>query len=85
MALVFYVKSYRSAGGVLVSAKALNGQVEQVELVLPCDMEIKIKNVFNGQDLNCTQNRETKVLTDKEGYFIIQGKKGKIILKRLKV
>lgn len=77
-------KKLRSYGGVLVSAKALNGQVEQVELVLPCDMEIKIKNVFNGQDLNCTQNRETKVLTDKEGYFIIQGKKGKIILKRLK-
>ena len=64
-------KKLRSYGGVLVSAKALNGQIEQVELVLPCDMEIKIKNVFNGQVLNCTQNKETKVLMDKEGYFIL--------------
>jgi alpha-L-fucosidase 2 len=78
-------KKLRSYGGVLVSAKALNGQIEQVELVLPCDMEIKIKNTFNTSTLCCVQDKKEKFLTNCDGYFTIQGKKGKIALKRLKV
>lgn len=78
-------KKLRSYGGVLVSAKALNGQIEQVELVLPCDMEMKIKNAFNISTLCCVQDKKEKVVTDCDGYFTIQGKKGKIVLKRLKV
>jgi len=77
-------KKLRSYGGVLVSAKALKGQVEWVELILPCDMELKIKNVFGAQALHCMQNKGTKALTDRNGYFVVQGKKGKIVLKRIK-
>lgn len=77
-------KKLRSYGGVLVSAKALDGQIDWVELIVPCDMELKIKNAFHAQALHCVQNKTTTVLTDREGYFTVQGKKGKILLKRIK-
>ena len=43
---------------VLVSAKALNGQIEQVEFILPCGMEIKIKHTFNTSALCCVQDKK---------------------------
>ena len=69
----------------LVTAKAQDGQIEQVELVLPCDMQVKIQNAFGAQALNCTQNKAKRVLIDRDGYFLVQGKKGKIVLQGLKV
>ena len=69
----------------LVSAKALNGQMEQVELVLPCDVEIKIKNTFNLPRCVAYRTKKEEFLTNCDGYFTIQGKKGKIALKRLKL
>jgi alpha-L-fucosidase 2 len=67
-------KKLRSYGGVLVSAKAVNGQIEQVELVLPRDMGIKIKNAFHVSALCSIQDNKEKVVTEREGYFMIQGK-----------
>ena len=75
-------KKLRSYGGVLVSAKAKRGKIQEVELILPRDMELKIKNVWNMQTLLCVQNKQETRMTDLDGYFIIQGKKGKILLKR---
>ena len=75
-------KKLRSYGGVLVSAKAKEGKIQEVELILPRDMELKIKNVWNMQTLLCVQNKQETRITDLDGYFIIQGKKGKILLKR---
>lgn len=75
-------KNLRSYGGVLVSAKALNGQIQEVELVLPCDMQIKVKNAFNVSTLRCVQDKEEKALVSNNGYFTVQGKKGKVLFKR---
>lgn len=75
-------KKLRSYNGVLVSARAERGKVVQVELVLPCNMELRIKNVFQTSRISCLQNKARSILTEKDGYFIIHGKKGKILLKR---
>ena len=73
----------RSYGGVLVSAWATGERLEKVELYLPREMQVKIKNTFGDSQVLCKAKGCSGVLVDENGYIIVRGD-GKIVLRRTK-
>ncbi len=67
----------RTVGGVLVSARTKDNKIYGVKFTTKKDRSIKLKNVFNSDQITLkTKEGAIKVL-DKDGYFEFELKKGK--------
>lgn len=52
-----------------------------VELRFPRKMQLRIKNTFGTSTVNLLQNGTAQTLTEENGYFLVEGKRGKVKLK----
>lgn len=75
-------KNLRSYQGVLVSAQRSSHGVEWIELSFPKAMQLKIKNTFKVETVCVTQGSVSERITAKDGYFLINGKRGKLKITR---
>lgn len=73
-------KKLRSYGGVEVSARCDFGKTTGAGLRLPRKMTVKIKNTFGADTLVAKQGGQTRTYTEKDGYFYVEGNRGKISL-----
>lgn len=71
-------RQLRSYGGVLVSARAKDGYLQEVLLELPKPMHVKLKNTFRGKSavLKCAGRNE--IIFEKDGFFKISLPKGSV-------
>lgn len=70
----------RSYGGVIVSAVYKAGRTVKAELQLPRNMSIRIKNTFGVSAVNVFQNGKLQMLSESNGYFEWNGKRGKVTI-----
>ena len=73
-------QNLRSYGGVMVSAVWTNGKTVKVELRIPRKMLVCIKNTFGVSDVKLLKNGKVQTLSDENGYFRIDGKRGTVTL-----
>ena len=64
----------------LVSAERLAQGLERIELTLPRAMELKIKNTFGVEEILVKQSGKDSTLKAENGYFIVKGNRGKVVL-----
>ena len=73
-------QNLRSYGGVTVSAMWKKGKTAKIELKLPCKMRLRIKNTFGVSAVTLSQGGTKQILTEENGYFLLDGKRGKAVL-----
>ena len=61
----------------MVSAECYGGVTTKVDLILPSEKEIKMKNTFGSDTLIVSRGKENFILQDKNGFFTLKGEKGK--------
>lgn len=66
----------RSYGGVLVSAKWKKGKTVGLTLRFPRRMTLRIKNTFGVSSVTLSQGGDVQTLSDVDGYFLVEGKRG---------
>ena len=64
-------KSWRSYGGVLISAERNKGKVQTVEFTFPRAMQVKIKNTFGVSEIILAKGEKQVRVADKDGFFSI--------------
>lgn len=69
-------RNLRSYGGILVSAKARDGYLQEVILKVPKAMDIRVKNTFASDRVVLQYANKKEVVLEQDGFFDLALKKG---------
>ena len=67
---------FRSYGGILVSGKIKHGYLSEIRLKIPERMLIKIKNTFPTKRARLETDKNTQIIEETEGFFVLELEKG---------